>query len=396
MIAEVQRCEPQDGNAEALVPVEQKDKLCQLCRRVCSPDEPGRAKVATFSCRTCLTLQTCLYRNVGPASMKDFSMEERRDFYVKCGESPLDSRYKWTTIRSVLLTKMISRHMTETAIEVTAESLPLKVWTTRGWDEEAVKACPSTEDTKLGTLYAVPTRKDVWREVHQKMEERISELEKELEAKKQKKRKARDMDGGNEEAESPELEVAERPATGSRQPATGKSAREPAAKAAKAEAKPNKNAAPSTAQIARQNQKTGDLAAKAVSILAPVVKGLTGLQKPVQDLALDHELAKKLADGREEAQGWFGKSTDMLQLVEPAKVSGVPLPALPFNHQDLKVRQKVWAELLKEGRTAVKDKKEELKSRKKEEATHTDPAVMAPPISSGPPSRRRMGKQTDK
>ena len=72
----------------------------------------------------------------------------------------------------------VKSRMDSTETNVTAEALPMSVWLTRGYTKEAVESFPAEVCPKLGQLYAVPARADIWKEVRTKVEEEMLLCEK--------------------------------------------------------------------------------------------------------------------------------------------------------------------------------------------------------------------------
>ena len=124
--------EPVPGEAARVPP-----KVCSLRRRALPAKTKGRVKGKSFACRHCLTLQTLLYRNVGPGVLQRLSSLEKQRFYARSVEKAPDSRYAWQTVRSGLVSRMVAAKLEEKEYKVQAEELPLKVWLQRGWEEES-------------------------------------------------------------------------------------------------------------------------------------------------------------------------------------------------------------------------------------------------------------------
>ena len=156
---------------------------CNMCRRNFPKAAPGRAKGKQWSCRHCLSLQTMLYRNMGPMQHQDWTEDSKANFFRRAAAKELAGA-KWETVRTLLTDCLTVQHLEERGAEVNAESLPLSVWITKGYEAEAVKQFPAEKCPKLGQLYAIPVRTDTWKDVHRKLTEEV--LSKELAVKKQK------------------------------------------------------------------------------------------------------------------------------------------------------------------------------------------------------------------
>ena len=51
------------------------------------------------------------YRNVGAGALKDFTQPERQQFYAKCQEESPGQGYEWRTVKSVLISRMVTRQL---------------------------------------------------------------------------------------------------------------------------------------------------------------------------------------------------------------------------------------------------------------------------------------------
>ena len=135
---------------------------CQWRFREFEKTAPGRVRGKQFSCRHCLTLQTMLYRNLGPVSQQQWSEGARKSFFKKAGEKDL-AGHGWPVVRSLLVEILTIEHIDSKGSKVEAKSLPLKVWMAKGWEESVVTQYPAEKCEKRGQLYAVPVRSDVWK-----------------------------------------------------------------------------------------------------------------------------------------------------------------------------------------------------------------------------------------
>ncbi|CAJ1349213.1 unnamed protein product, partial [Effrenium voratum] len=273
-------------------------------------------------------------------ALQERRAEDRATFFQKCKEAPLAGRYTWQTVRSNLLSRLVSQHITEQEHAVEAERLPLSVWLARGWERPAVESCPFEDHDKLGRLYAVPIRKDVFRELHRKAEEKICELEKALREKKNQKRKSAALDSGLDQDDGPavELDVAVESLATGRPAKEAKSGDKPEAVAKRTQ----KAVEAEKAKADKKNQVKVDLAAKA----------LTAAEADVSE-----DEAEALRRAESEASAWQKACAELLALREATRGAGVPLADLPFVLADLKVRKAAWGELLKSARRRIKDQR---------------------------------------
>ena len=119
-----------------------------------------------------------LYRNVGAGTLDKWTQDQKKDFFRKAGATAPDDRYSWETVKTVVIHTEVKSRMDSTETNVTAEALPMSVWLTRGYTKEAVESFPAEVCPKLGQLYAVPARADIWKEVRTKVEEEMQLCEK--------------------------------------------------------------------------------------------------------------------------------------------------------------------------------------------------------------------------
>ena len=89
--------EPSEKETAAEAGQQPATKLCQLCRRELPADSKGRLKKKTFACRHCLTVQTVLYRNLGPGCLEKLALTQKREFFAKSAEEQLQDGYCWKT-----------------------------------------------------------------------------------------------------------------------------------------------------------------------------------------------------------------------------------------------------------------------------------------------------------
>ncbi|CAJ1345312.1 unnamed protein product, partial [Effrenium voratum] len=296
-----------------------KPLLSQICKLEMPADAAGRHKVKTFTCRCCLSLQTTLYRDVGQTPVQGMSLEDRATFFQKRKEAPIAGRYTWQTVRSNLLSRLVSQHITEQEHAVEAERLPLSVWLARGWERPAVESCPFEDHDKLGRLYAVPIRKDVFLE--------LADLFLCLAVKL-----------AGDDGPAVELDVAVESLATGRPAKEAKSGDKPEAVAKRTQ----KAVEAEKAKADKKNQVKVDLAAKA----------LTAAEADVSE-----DEAEALRRAESEASAWQKACAELLALREATRGAGVPLADLPFVLADLKVRKAAWGELLKSARRRIKEQR---------------------------------------
>ena len=172
----------------------------------------GRSHGQKFYCHVCNAADKQLRRNLGEKSeLEALPEEEQKQFFRRLQEErKAAGKYlPWKTVRAQLIAMKVTRHITEQSTDVTTEELPLTVWQARGWDAETVKNCPRewSETLKIH-LYKVPTKKVVWKEVHQSVSERI--LRQEREAEKVRKGKKVKNAGSEDDMDLPEAQSTEK------------------------------------------------------------------------------------------------------------------------------------------------------------------------------------------
>eukprot|EP00435_Cladocopium_sp_Y103_P049682 s612_g15.t1 len=169
---------------------ETANMICRLCGNG-YPESAGRVHGSKFSCWTCLNIQQTVRRNLGTTvPLNEFSPEETLTFFQKVPETKeeKDGKVSWTTIRGQLLKVMTQRHLSRFAAKVEVEELPLSVYETRGWKKETVERFPQEwNETYNDYIYKVPIRTVTWEEAFETVNEKILQLEKEQQRKRERR-----------------------------------------------------------------------------------------------------------------------------------------------------------------------------------------------------------------
>ena len=262
----------------------------------------------------------------------------------------------WKTVRAQLVAMVTTRHITTASTSVETEELPLSVWITRGWEKEVIENCPREYSDELKThLYKVPTKKSLWQETHQRINERI--LRQEREAVKIKGKK------GKGAASDAELDLPEAgPGT---EPSTKSKNEEKSAETALRKAKAS-------------NTKKNMIAAKSIGPLSNDLLALTKARNRAVDVPQEIDAAAKEVLGT--LDRWTAAAKAMLQQAESesAKIGELELPALPFDTGDVKTLHQTCAEVIKNLKAHVPAPKAKAKAGTKRKDAAGEMAAEAP------------------
>ena len=300
---------------------------CFLCGLMYE-SSAGRAHGVRFQCHACNAADKMLRRNLGSRKeLESIPPESQKAFFQRLQEEKKAGKnMPWRTVRAQLIALQTTRHISETSAEVTTEELPLSVWVTRGWAKETVEACPREYSESLKVhLYKVPTKKVVWKEIHQKVTERI--LKQEQEATKARRKK------GKKAGSEDDLDLPEEP-----------SKEKDAEKDEKKEAKAAETAARKTQT---ENSKKNMLAAKSIGQLSNDLQAMTKAHKKVSDLPDTLESAFK--EALEKVELWVGAAKSTMQLAEDerAKTGELALPQLPYDMVEVRTLHQTCSEIIK-------------------------------------------------
>ena len=324
---------------------------CKLCRRTLPAGASGRTKGKTWQCRTCLSLKTMLYRNLGSGALDEWTVSEKESFFKKAASTCPGGQYDWSTVRTCVVQTQTKSRVEEKGSSVVAEALPMGVWLKRGYEQAAVEAFEDTICPHLGQLYAVPVRSDVWREVRSQVDQEVLQREKDVcKAKRNKKRKAADEGGQGEEEEWDVAPCHPKPSS------SGRAAPKARGKA-KSEMTPNEQAR----RLEKENQKTDKAnerkmanAVKALAALSPQAKALAAVQAQAAKLSLPVEPLSAAWKDTEEKKNQANAVVTAGHHVQ----AHVPLPDLPYSMEDLKNHVKATKTLLAETRKDIRAAKD--------------------------------------
>ena len=299
---------------------------CCLCGLLYDSGD-GRTHGAKFQCHACNAAEKQMRRNLGSRKeLETIPEEEQKAFFRRLqDEKKAAGKYlPWKTVKAQLIALVTTRHITESSSDVTTEELPLSVWQTRGWDKETVENCPREWcETLKVHLYKVPTKKVVWREVHQSVTERILRQEQEAEKTRRKK---------NKKASEDDLDLPEAA---------------PKDKDEKDEQKEEKAAAAAVRKTQASNQKKNMVAAKSIGQLSNDLQAMTRAYKKASGVS--ETVEKVFQEILSQVELWLGAAKSTLQLAEDdrAKKGEVELPPLPFDVGELRTQHQTCAEVIK-------------------------------------------------
>ena len=256
-------------------------------------------------------------------------MEEQKQFFRRLQEEKKAAGkvLPWKTVRAQLIAMSVTRHITENSTDVTTEELPLRVWQTRGWEAETVKNCPRewSESLKI-YLYKVPTKKVVWKEVHQNVTERILRQERQME-KARKGKKAKNA-GSEDDMDLPEAQSTEQ-------------------EKEKNEQKEAKAAEAAVRKTQQTNSKTNMMAAKSIGQLSNDLQSLTKAYNKASNLT--DNIKSTCEETQEKLGKWLGAAKATLQQAEDerAKTGEIAIPSLPFELSEVRTLHQTCLEVVK-------------------------------------------------
>ena len=297
-------------------------------------------------------METMLYRYLGSSEKQGWSLDAKADFFRKAAalDEPQAGNFTWQTVKTLVIETQATRLVKEQSNEVVAESLPLGVWVTRGWDAEHVKQFPAEQDDKLGQLYAVPIKSTTMKDARQLIEEQLNKKEKEAVG---SKRTHQNTDGEQQKKEDWDI-VPHQVATRSEEP-KAKKAKSQGNLSAAAKAKAEKSFQRESNKANKANEQLTLLASKATGTLARILKASGSLLQQVEKAQVGTaESVEALRNSVERGQAWNKACVDALPLATAARGTGARLQALPFTAKDLQDYTKATAALQKELREPLK------------------------------------------
>ena len=310
---------------------------CLGCSKSLAPQEVNKSR---GFCGSCHALDQMVRRNLG-AYPEAFTTEDKKNFFARAVADRVGGRYEWCVVRALLKEQTITRRSHQNLVEVGGAFLPLSVWTSKGYDEEHVRRCPSELDAVGELTYQVPVKSVTHRSLTETVEEEFLQRETDLRQKKAGKKKTEGEDG-------PPESVLHVPAAAA--PETGAKGADPA----KAAAREERKAASTKAKLERVNRTTSVAAAKA---LQPLTQKLAAVQQLLQKTNLSEPERGELLEAQGQLQVWAKASRDFLSAYETQK--DAELPPLPFEGADLKGALAASAELMKKVKAEHKRKKNE-------------------------------------
>ena len=303
----------------------------QCCCCLCGlwyDEASGRQHGQKFTCVPCGNADRQLRRNLGSKSeIEQLPQEDQVQFFRRLQEEKKQGgkNLPWKTVRAQLVAMVTTRHITSVSTSLETEELPLSVWLTRGWEKEVIENCLREYSQDLKTyLYKVATKKSLWQETHERINERILRQEREATKSKSKKGKGAQSDG--------ELDLPEA------RPGTDEST---------SAAKEAKSAEAALRKAKASNAKKNMVAAKCIGQLSNDLQALNKAVTKAVDIPEEIGLAAK--EALSTLDRWVTAAKAMLQEAEgqSAKSGEVELPALPFDAGDVKTLHQTCAEVIK-------------------------------------------------
>ena len=356
--------------AETTPPPASAQCCCCLCG-LWYAEDGGRQRGYKFTCHACGNADRQLRRNLGSRSeVEQLPHEDQVQFYRRLHEEKKQGEKKlpWKTVKAQLIAMVTTRHITTASTAEETEELPLSVWVTRGWDKEVIEACPREWSDELKTyLYKVPIKKSLWRETHERINERILRQEREATKSTDKKGKGAASDG--------ELDLPEA-VPGTEQGSNTK--------------KEEKSAEAALRKTKASNAKKNMVAAKSIGQLSNDLQALSKAFTKAVDIPEEIKAAAK--ESLETLESWVAAAKAMLQQAEgeSAKAGDVELSALPFETGDVKTLHQTCLEVIKNLKTHIPAPKAKAATKRKETADSETANGQADPKAA--PKRRVRAK----
>ena len=315
-------------------------KTCSHCNLRFDPKD-GRVHGAKFVCHTCGNVSRQLRRNLGDlSSIQEFSTEETHAFYQqvhKEREKCQDKQLSWQVVKATLVTSMTTRQTSLFSQKVSGEWLPLSVWVSKGWKKATVEQQPKEWSDEFNEdVYWLATKKLTWKEITEKIQERLLQQEQQA---TQRRRNGRG-DG------SAVMAVPKALPKGNK---VGQEADTPG------EASNPKEARRQEASVAKHNKCQQALAAKSLGLITSMgdtVARLAAKAEPLQDDA--SKLFKlALAPVKEKCVEWKKAMHETLRGAEALQSMETPtsLQSLPFDWGQVKALSKDVAKLNKDSKS---------------------------------------------
>ena len=360
-------------------------RVCRLCGLE-HASAAGRMHGRSFFCTGCWSAKAMLQRNLGDRTeLKDFSPAETHSFFraIAKEKEKQGGRIQWVTVRATLVRSLTDRRISTFRATCTQKELPLLVWVNQGWDKTLVEACPNRFSEELGTqVYAVPVRELSWGEEYAKIEEQV--LRHEREGQKSKGGKKKKDNAANAEASSDgELDL-------------------PAAEGSVSDKKGKPEV--DRKKLLAKNVALADKAAKALGPLQGTATGVAKLLEKVEKSGC--EIPEGIKQSKDDCMGkletWATAARECINVHESTrelwKDAGgdlLPLTALPFEGNDVKLLLKQATEVQSALRSLLPKKEAKAKAAPKANAAaKASPKKRAARShdSEGGDKRRKTGK----
>ena len=335
---------------------------CRLCSRVLPSNSPGRLKGKAFSCRHCLTMQTLLYRNLGPLENNSWSVEAKDTFFRKAAALET-GHYTWPTVRTLVIEAQVTRHVKEQKNKVRSKSLPLDVWVKKGYNADHVRKFPAEEDPVMGQLYSVPVKEVSLADIRSLVTEEVQRKEREAQESRKKKRgtagaegadDAEDWDVVTQASQDDVAPVSKRPKTCT------------AGTSKAAQAKADKQFQRECTKAMKANETLLQLASKGTGILAKNIKVSQAVLTQAEKAGVpEDDFIRALQIALQKGETWNKACIDVLPLATAAKGTGARLSQMPFNGKELQEYAKNLGTLHKEIRSQTKAVKDQAAAEKK-------------------------------
>ena len=332
--------------------------MCRLCGLE-HASAAGRMHGRSFTCTGCWAAKAMLRRNLGERTeLKDFSPAETHSFFrgIAKEKEKQGGRIQWVTVRATLVRSLTDRRISSFRATCTQKELPLSVWVNQGWDATLVEACPNRFSEELNTqVYAVPVRELSWGEEYAKIEEQLLRHERDGQKKKGGKKKKDDVANADVSTDG-ELDL-------------------PSAEGSVSDKKGKPEV--DRKKLLAKNVALADKAAKALGPLQSTATGFSKLLERVQKSGCEipEGITKSKEDCMAKLETWATAARECINMHESTrelwKDAGgdlMPLTALPFEGNDVKLLLKQATEVQSALRSLLPKKEAKAKAEPKANA----------------------------
>lgn len=126
------------------LPAEPDQMQCLKCLQSTSLSEGAVWRGQALQCKNCTNIYQMIFRNVGgvPPTLQKMTPQAQASFFKSAAEHCLvaPKNGRWASVRSSLISHMVTWKTEQTRVRVRKEYLPLNVWKLRGFCVEDIVA----------------------------------------------------------------------------------------------------------------------------------------------------------------------------------------------------------------------------------------------------------------